>query len=110
MTFKERCERIQQIFDRIDANNAKDNLSAWVNVTGGDGGTMLFAILNRKKALVFNPDAQKKTDLQVTISGENLDLILDKKLDPVQAFTKGKIKIKGNIIKVFSLRKSISFN
>lgn len=108
MTFKERCVHIQELFDKVDVSNAKDNLSALVNITGEGGGTIFCAIANRKKALIFNPETQKKTDLQVTISGENLDLILEKKMDPIHAFTKGKIKIKGNIIKVFSLKKSIS--
>ncbi len=109
MTFKERCMRIQQIFDRIDVSNTKDSLSIWIDITGEGGGTIFCAIVNHKKALIFNPETQKKTDLQVQISGENLDLILDKKMDPVHAYTKGKIKIKGNLIKVFSLKRSISF-
>lgn len=109
MTFKERSIQIQKMFDKMDVSNASDNLSAFVTITGDGSGTIYAAIADKNKLLIFNPENQKKTDLQITISGENLDLILEKKLDPILAFTKGKIKIKGNILKVFSLKKSISF-
>lgn len=76
-----------------------------INITGKAAGTFYVAIIGGK--LSIEPYEYHDRDVELTISDENFWKIVDKKLDPVVAFTFGKLKAQGDLGKALELKKLI---
>jgi putative sterol carrier protein len=90
LSFDEINEKLNDVLPRIR------NLSGVVRFDlGGDG---LWLVDARQSAALLNQDdGEADVDCTILISSENLLKLLDGKLDPMLAYTMGKIKVKGSM-------------
>lgn len=76
-----------------------------INLTGQAAGT--FYVEMKGGHLAIEPYEYHDRDVEITISDENFQKLIDGKLDPVAAFTFGKLKAQGDLGKALELKKLI---
>lgn len=90
MSLSEISEKLNEALPQIKS------LSAIIRFDlGGDGLWMIDA--RQATARLSRDDGDLDADCTILISAENLLKMLDGKLDPMLAYTLGKIKVKGSI-------------
>lgn len=104
MTFNETLEKVRGIADKADVNGI-DFLAVQVNVTGKDEGVFYVEVKDGKVAV--EPYEYNDRQCAVTISNENLNKLIDGKLDPVAAFTVRKLKVDGDVGKALEFSKLV---
>ena len=94
MTFNEILEKVRSKAAVTDASGV-DFLAVQVNLTGDNGGVFYIEVKNGNKSV--EPYEYIDRNCAVTMSSENFVKLMDGKLDPVAAFTLGKLKVDGDI-------------
>lgn len=105
MTILELIEKLRNQFASKDVSTYPNFLAIQINIKGANEG--VFYIEIKDGALSIEPYEYHDRNAAVTISMDNFLKILNKKLDPVVAFTLGKLKINGDVSKVLELTKLI---
>ena len=102
MTFNELLNAVREKASAIDAQG-KDFLAVQVNITGDNGG--VFYVEVKDGHVSVEPYEYKDRNCAVTISMENFLKLAQGSLDPVKAFTFGKLKVDGDLGKALEFSK-----
>lgn len=104
MTFNEILEKVRERARNTDASGT-DFLAAQINLTGKDGGVFYVEVKNGN--ISVEPYEYIDRSCGITIEPANFVKLMDGKLDPVAAFTVGKLKVDGDIGKALEFAKVI---
>ncbi len=104
MTFEKLVDKVRGIAAKVDATG-RDFLAVQINITGKDSGVFYVEVKDGK----INVEPYEYHDRQcaITMSLTDYNKLLDGKLDPVVAFTTGKLKIDGDIGKAVEFSKAL---
>ena len=105
MTFQDFFQQVKNGLINADVSNISDPTRIQVNITREAGGTFYVEIKGGK--LAIEPYEYHDRDVELTISDENFQKLMEGRLDPVAAFTFGKLKVQGDIGKALELKKLI---
>ena len=103
MTFQEYFQQVKARFLGADISAVSDPTRIQINLTGQAAGTFYVEIKGGN--LAIEPYEYRDRDVEITISSENFQKLIDGKLDPVAAFTFGKLKAQGDLGKALELKK-----
>lgn len=95
---------IEKLYSRLskrDLSRAEGKLAIQIDLTGKVSGVLYVEILNG--VLSVMPYEYIDRDAKISIAITNLEKILNGKLDMQVAMAQGKMKVEGNIDKVFLL-------
>ncbi len=104
MTFEELVTKVRGLAGRIDATKT-DFLAVQVNITGENGG--VFYVEVKDGQVHVEPYDYHDRNCAITMTNDNFNKLIDGKLDPVAAFTFGKLKVDGDIGKALEFSKLI---
>lgn len=104
ITVTQLIERMRTQFGSKDVSAIEGLLAIQINLTNPDG--VLYVEI-KDGNLSIEPYEYIDRNAAITISMDNFVKLLDKKLDPVLAFTLGKLKVDGDTGKVLALTKLI---
>lgn len=93
MTFEELLNKVRTIASTVDASD-KVFLAVQVNVIGKDSGVFYVEIKDHR--ISVEPYDYHDRNCAITIDMTNLNKLIDGKLDPILAFTTGKLKVDGD--------------
>lgn len=102
MTFQEFFDSIKKQFGGADVSKINEHLAFQFNVTGEGGGIFYAEVKDGK--LSIEPYEYYDRDAILIASARNFEKILSGKLDPVLAFTTGRLKVEGSIEKALRLK------
>ena len=105
MTFQDYFQQVKDRFLDADISQVADPTRIQINITGQAAGTFYVEIKGGK--LSIEPYEYHDRDVEITVSDENFWKIATGKLDPVMAFTFGKLKAQGALGKALELKKLI---
>lgn len=105
MTYQEIFEKAKSIFMKADVNEIHENLAFQFNITGEGEG--IFYAEVKDGVLSVEPYEYFDRDAVFTCTAEVLFKIAEGKLDPVMAFTLGKLKVDGSIEKALKIKDMI---
>ena len=104
MTFDEILTKVRTIAQKVDASGM-GFLAVQVNLTGDNGG--VFYVEVKVGKINVEPYSYDNRSCAVTMSLDDFNKLIDGKLDPVFAFTTGKLKVDGDIGKALEFSKII---
>ena len=93
MTFNELVTKVRNKASTVDASN-RDFLAVQINITGKDPGVFYVEVKDHR--INVEPYEYIDRNCAITISMTNFNKLIDGKLDPVLAFTTGKLKVEGD--------------
>ncbi len=96
MTYEQVVEKIKTRYSSIDASSIEGTQAIQINLTGKNAEGIFYIEVKDGKVNV-EPYDYHDNWATVTVAPTNLFKILDGKLDPVLAYTTGKVKISGDI-------------
>ena len=102
MTFNDVLEKVKSVANDADIEG-KDFLAVQVNLTGKEGGVFYVEIKDGKVSV--EPYEYNDRNCALTLSLEDFNKLLNGKLDPVFAFTVGKLKVDGDVSKALEFSK-----
>ncbi len=102
MTFEELVEKVRGIASKADVSD-KDFLAVQVNITGKNPGVFYVEVKDHK--VNVEPYEYNDRNCAVTMSMSDFNKLIDGKLDPVVAFTLGKLKVDGDVGKALEFSK-----
>ena len=102
MTYQEFFDKIKAKFGNADASAIKEHLAFQFNITGEAEGIFYAEVKDGK--LDIQPYEYYDRDAIFIASANTFEKILTGKMDPVMAFTLGKLKIDGSIEKALRLK------
>lgn len=103
MTFEEYFTSLKTRFIEKDVSQIPGKLAIQINLTGEPAG--VFYIEVKDGILSIEPYEYNDRDVAITVSTKNFEKIIDQSLDPVLAFTIGKMKVEGDVGKALELKK-----
>ena len=106
MTFEEVFKKFKDMFKDADVTNVEEKLAYQFNITGEGSGVFYAEVKDGK--LSIEPYEYYDRDAMFICSADTLFKITAGKLDPVAAFTLGKLKVEGNIDKALKIKNLIS--
>ncbi len=106
MSFEQLFEKLKNQFKDTNINEIDGKLAYQFNVTGDDAGVFYIEIKDKKVSI--EPYDYHDRDVLFSISGENLLKLIEGNLDPVAAYTLGKLKVEGDIGKALLITKFIN--
>lgn len=98
-TVREMVERMPDAFLPEKAGDATARIQ--LDLTGDQGGAWLLDVAERQCTVTEEKASQ--VDVTVTMDADDFVALYSNKLNPVQAFMSGKIKIAGNVGMVMQL-------
>ena len=104
MKFDELLEKVRGLAAKADVSSS-DFLAIQVNITGDEGGTFYVEVKDRK--INIEPYEYNDRQCAITMNMDNFNKLLDGKLDPVFAFTTGKLKVAGDVGKAIEFSKIV---
>lgn len=104
MSFDELLAKVRGIADKTDVSSV-DFLAVQVNITEENGGVFYVEIKDGKKSI--EPYEYNDRNCAITMNMENFNKLIDGKLNPVAAYTLGKLKVDGDIGKALEFAKLI---
>ena len=104
MTFEKLVEKVRGMAAKVDASG-RDFLAVQINITGKDSGVFYVEVKDGK--ISVEPYEYYDRQCAITMSLTDYNKMLDGKLDPVVAFTTGKLKIEGDIGKAVEFSKAL---
>lgn len=102
MTYEQVFEKFKEMFKDTDVSHVQEHLAYQFNITGEGAGAFYAEVKEGK--LSIEPYEYHDRDAAFTCSAENLFKIIKGELDPVVAFTFGKLKVDGNIDKALKIK------
>ena len=93
MTFNELVTKVRNMASTVDASN-RDFLAVQINITGKDPGVFYVEVKDHR--INVEPYEYIDRNCAITINMTNFNKLIDGKLDPVLAFTTGKLKVEGD--------------
>ena len=93
MTFNELVTKVRNMAQTVDASN-RDFLAVQINITGKDPGVFYVEVKDHR--INVEPYEYIDRNCAITINMTNFNKLIDGKLDPVLAFTTGKLKVEGD--------------
>ena len=94
MTFEELMTKVRGMADRVDISGT-DFLAVQITITGDNGG--VFYVEVKDGRIDAQPYEYNDRQCEIVINMDNFNKLLDGKLDPVAAFTLGKLKVHGDV-------------
>ncbi|MCI5577905.1 MAG: SCP2 sterol-binding domain-containing protein [Oscillospiraceae bacterium] len=107
MTFNELLEKVRITLDDIDFTYVPF-MAIQINITGKDGGVFYIEIKDGKATA--EPYEYIDRSCALTIDRTNFLKLLNGKLDPVTAYTTGKLKVDGDLAKALEFSRLIKNN
>lgn len=105
MTYEEIFKTIKDKFSGADVSGITEHLAFQFNITGEGSGAFYAEVKDGQ--LFVEPYEYYDRDALFTCSAEILLKIVNRKLDPVFAFTIGKLKVDGSIEKALKIKEFI---
>ncbi|MCR5654441.1 MAG: SCP2 sterol-binding domain-containing protein [Lachnospiraceae bacterium] len=102
MKFDELLTKVRTMAGNVDATG-RDFLAVQVNIDGKDGGVFYVEVKDGK--INVEPYEYNDRNCAITINATNFNKLIDGKLDPVLAFTTGKLKVDGDAGKALEFAK-----
>ncbi|MCR5776566.1 MAG: SCP2 sterol-binding domain-containing protein [Lachnospiraceae bacterium] len=102
MTFNELVEKVRKLSAKADVSD-KDFLAVQVNITGKESGVFYVEVKDHK--INVEPYEYNDRNCAITISLDDFNKLIGGKLDPVVAFTTGKLKVDGDTGKALEFSK-----
>ncbi len=104
MTFNELLTKVRAMAEKVDPSGV-DFLAVQVNIKGDNGGVFYIEVKNGN--ISVEPYEYNDRSCGITMTMDNFNKLIDGKLDPVMAFTLGKLKVDGDIGKALEFAKLI---
>lgn len=105
MTFEEMFAKAKKLIMKNDVSAISGHLAVQINITGEGEGAFYIELLEGK--LYVEPYEYYDRDCIFIISAKNFFKIADGSLNPVAAFTLGKLKVEGSIEKALEFQKIV---
>lgn len=105
MTFQEIFSGIKEKFARVDVSGFRAPIRIQIDLVGEAAG--VFSVEVKGGVLRIEPQGAKNSDVRLTISDGDFLKILEKKLDPMLAWTLGKLKVQGDFNVALELKKLV---
>jgi len=102
MTYEEIFAEVKEKFKDADVSSIDEHLAFQFNITGEGEGAFYAEVKDGK--LYVEPYEYYDRDVLFTCTYKTLSKIISGKLDPVAAFTIGKLKVDGSIDKALKLK------
>lgn len=103
MTYEQIIAEVKKVCDGKNLGDYKNHLAVEVAITGEGEG--VFYVEAKDGVLHAEPYNYNDRDVRFNISGDNFLKLVSGKLDPVWAFTTGKLKIDGSVEKALEFKK-----
>ena len=103
MTYEELFQKVKDMFSKADESGIKEHLAFQFNITGEGEGAFYAEV--KDGVLSIEPYEYYDRDAIFICSADTLLKIAAGKLDPVFAFTTGKLKVEGSLDKALELQK-----
>lgn len=94
MTFDELLAKVRGMADRVDISGT-NFLAVQITITGDNGG--VFYVEVKDGRIDAQPYEYNDRQCELVVNMDNFNKLLDGKLDPVVAFTLGKLKVNGDV-------------
>ena len=104
MTFFELLEKVREIAKEVEVPQ-EGFLAVQVNITGEEGG--VFYVEVKDGQVNIEPYEYYDRNCAITMDMTHFNKLIDGKLDPVLAFTTGKLKVDGDIGKALEFSKLV---
>jgi len=105
MTYEEIVDKAREVFLKNDVSGLDEHLAFQFNITGEGEGVFYMELKEGK--LYVEPYEYYDRDAAFTCSAKTLFKIAEGHLDPILAFTLGKIKVDGSIDQALKLGKFV---
>lgn len=105
MTYQELFEKVKEIFMKTDVSKVKEHLAFQFNITGEAEGAFYAEVKDGE--LYVEPYEYFDRDAIFICSAETLLKLVSGKLDPVFAYTTGKLKVEGSLEKALLVQKLV---
>ena len=102
MKFDELVAKVRETASKVDASNM-GFLAVQINITGKESGVFYVEVKDGK--INVEPYEYNDRNCAITISLSDFVKLANGKLDPVFAFTTGKLKVDGDITKALEFSK-----
>lgn len=102
MTLQKLLDKLEAMAPKIDVSDT-DFLAVQVNLTDVDPG--VFYVEVKDHQLNIAPYDYHDRSCAITITSTNFNKLIDGKLDPVAAFTLGRLKVDGDLGKALEFSK-----
>ncbi len=102
MTFNELVEKVRGLAAKADVSD-KDFLAVQINITDKEGGVFYVEVKDHR--ISVEPYEYNDRNCAITMNMANFNKLIDGKLDPVLAFTTGKLKVDGDAGKALEFSK-----
>ena len=102
MTFNELVEKVRKLSAKADVSN-QDFIAVQINITGKESGVFYVEVKDHK--ISVEPYEYYDRNCAITMSLTDFNKLIDGKLDPVAAFTVGKLKVDGDVGKAVEFSK-----
>lgn len=103
MTYEEVFEKVKELFGKADVSKVEEHLAFQFNIQGEGEGAFYAEVKDGE--LFIEPYEYFDRDAVFICSAETLFKLASGKLDPVVAFTTGKLKVEGSIDQALKLQK-----
>lgn len=104
MTFEDIVEKARSKAEKADVSGV-NFLAVQINIEGEGGGIFYIEVKDGK--VDVQPYEYNDRSCAITINRDNFNKLIEGKLDPVLAFTTGKLKVDGDIGKALEFSKLI---
>ena len=105
MTFEEIFAKSKEIIMKHDVSKIPGHLAVQIDISGEGSGIFYIELLEGK--LYCEPYEYYDRDCIFTVSAENFFKLADGSLNPVKAFTTGKLRVDGSIDKALEFQKIV---
>ena len=105
MTYEEIVDKVKELFSEADVSMIDEHLAYQFNITGEWEGAFYAEVKDGK--LDIQPFEYFDRDSLFICNADVLFKIISGKLDPVLAFTLGKLKVEGSIEKALRLKEFV---
>ena len=102
MKFDELVTKVRGLASKVDVSN-QDFLAVQINITGKESGVFYVEVKDHK--ISVEPYVYHDRNCAITMSLTDFNKLIDGKLDPVLAFTTGKLKVDGDMGKALEFSK-----
>ncbi|MGN0154682.1 MAG: SCP2 sterol-binding domain-containing protein [Lachnospiraceae bacterium] len=106
MTYEEVFEKFKNMLKDADVSKVEEHLAYQFNITGEGGGSFYAEVKDGQ--LFIEPYDYNDRDAAFICSADTLFKIVSGELDPVKAFTFGKLKVDGSIDKALKIQQLMS--